>query len=204
MGIENSTPVVVLRCARHGGLGITRTLGRLGVPVFNVDSERWVPAFKSRYCKGSFKWDVEQSPPRESVGFLQEVARKLGGRPVLIPTTDATATLVADYASELQEHFLFPQRSSELVRSLASKREMYFLAKRFNIPTAETAFPQSRADVRGYTKTASFPIMFKSILTQSGGPKLAKRMFIVHSADELLTHYDQLENGGPPNFMLQE
>src|SRR5258708_32216714 len=46
--------------------------------------------------------------------------------------------------------------------------------------------------------------MFKSILTQSGGPKLAKRMFIVHSADELLTHYDQLENGGPPNFLPQE
>src|SRR5438309_3773637 len=88
--IDTSTPVVVLQCARHGGLGITRTLGRWGVPVYNIDRSRFAPAFYSRYSRGRFTWDAEHAAPKETVRFLQQVAQKTGGRPILIPTSDAT------------------------------------------------------------------------------------------------------------------
>ena len=204
MTIDASTPVVVLRCARHGGLGITRSLGRLGVPVFNVDASRWVPAFVSRYSAGRFPWDAETAPEQDSLRFLEGVANQIGKRPILIPTSDNIATFVADHAGRLAQHFAFPQPGAQLVRALCSKREMYFLAKKLAIPTAETAFPQNREEILRYLETARFPIMLKGILGSKLDPKSGKRMFKVHDREELLRLYDEYENPQAPNFMLQE
>jgi len=49
--LNYTTPAVMLRSGHHGGLGIARSLGRLGVPVYSVDAARWEPAFSSRYCR---------------------------------------------------------------------------------------------------------------------------------------------------------
>lgn len=202
--IDASTPVVVLRCARHGGLGITRSLGRLGVPVFNVDAGRWVPAFVSRYSAGRFQWDIESAPERESLRFLEDVAGKIGKRPILIPTSDNIAMFVADHAERLAQSFSFARPGAQMVRTLCSKKEMYFLAKRLGIPTAETAFPQNRADVLRHLETARFPIMLKGILGSKLDSRSGKRMFLVHDRKQLLQHYDACENPDAPNIMLQE
>lgn len=204
MGIDTSTPAVVLFSARHGGLGITRSLGRMGVPVYNVDGDKLVPAFKSRYSKGRFRWDVEDGPAQESLECLAKVAKKIGRRAVLIPSSDATAMFVAENEQELSEWFEFPKPGAALVQELASKREMYFLAKKLGIPTAETAFPQSRAEVLAYLETARFPVMLKGIFGKRLEASAGKRMFIVRSREDLLRMYDAHEDPAEPNFMLQE
>ena len=47
-----SIPVVVIRCIEDSyiGLGVVRSLGRLGVPVYTVVPERKAPCAFSRYC----------------------------------------------------------------------------------------------------------------------------------------------------------
>lgn len=204
MAIDTSTPAVVLFSARHGGLGITRTLGRMGVPVYNVDGLRLVPAFKSRYSKGHFRWDVEDGPGKESIAQLAAVAAKIGRRAVLIPTTDATAMLVANYERELSEWFDFPIPGAGLVRKLTSKREMYFLARKLGIPTAETSFPHDRAEVLAYLETARFPVMLKGLFGKRLEKIAGRRMFIVRDRDELLRMYDAYEDRTDPNLILQE
>ena len=144
---DTSTPVVILASPHHGGLGVTRSLGRLGIPVFNVDSSRWTPALFSKYCQGKFVWDIDQAPPEQSVERLVDIARLLGGRPVLIPTTDSAAILVADYAAALREWYIFPDQSRRLVRSLSSKKEMYFLAKKLRVATPDTHFFKTKDDL---------------------------------------------------------
>ncbi len=204
MAIDTSTPAVVLFSSRHGGLGITRTLGRLGVPVYNVDGAGLVPAFKSRYSKGRFRWDVEDGPPKESLERLAGVAKQIGRRAVLIPSSDATAMFVAEYERELSQWFDFPKPGSNLVRELASKKEMYSLVKKLGVPTAETAFPRNRADVLEYLETARFPVMLKGIFGKRLEESAGKRMFIVRTPEELLRMYDSHEDPAEPNFMLQE
>lgn len=204
MAIDTSTPAVVLFSARHGGLGITRTLGRMGVPVYNVDGGNLVPAFKSRYSKGNFQWDVEAEPPQASLEFFAGAARKLGRKAVLIPSSDATAMFVAAHEKELSEWFAFPKPGPDLVRELTSKKEMFFLAKKLGIPTAETAFPKSREELLTYLKTAQFPVMLKGISGLRLEAAAGKRMFIVRGREELLRMYDAYEDWSEPNFMLQE
>ncbi len=201
---EASTPVVILRSDSHGGLNIMRSLGRLGVPIYNVDPNPWAPAFLSRYCRGKFVWDIEHRTAEDSLDYMFKIQRQIGRRCILIPTTDRTAQFVADHAQGLAEGFIFPELPSALVRSLASKRQMFYLARQHNIPTPDAAFPLSREDVLGFLGRARFPIMVKGIDGQRLWDRTGKKMFIARSEDELLAIYDAAEDFMNPNLMLQE
>ncbi len=195
---DAATPVVVLGCFRHGGLAIVRSLGRLGVPVYAVHADRWTPAFFSKYCRKGFLWDLHTAPADESLLFLKEVYRSIGRRSVLVATSDVGAMFVADHAERLAEWFLFPDQHSDLVRALCNKREMYYLAKQWKVPTPETAFPRSRSDVLQYLQTARLPVLLKPMYSD------VSRMVLVHTESELLSCYDAMHNPAKPNLMLQE
>lgn len=202
---DNSTPVVVLHALHQGGVGITRTLGRLGVPVYIVAPDAFTPALSSRYCQKRLIWDIDNASAEESVKYLLGIAHGIGRRPLLIASADDNAAVfVAHNAEKLRQGFIFPQQNSDLVDLLYSKKQMYYLARKFNVATAETAFPQSRGDVLNFLKTAVFPIMLKGI----DGTRLKQRtgikMQVVHNERELLESYDSMEDSGDPNLMLQE
>ncbi len=197
------TPVVVLRSIDHGGLGIFRSLGRLGIPVYNVHSNPLAPAFFSRYCRGKFFWDKDASDEKSLINLVN-VGRTIGKRSILIPTTDYAALFVADHADVLKEWFIFANQSAELVHSLYNKKEMFYLAKKLGIPTAETTFPQGREDVSTFLRHANFPIMLKGIDGELLSERAGQKMFIVRNTRELFEKYSQIEDPENPNLMLQE
>ena len=201
---DNSTPVVVLVSGDHGSLGIARSLGRMGIPVYGVDSHLLAPCFFSRYCKGKFVWDIDKHDTRETLAFLQNVSRTIGTRPILITTNDPATVFVADNSSYLQAWFLLPDQSAGLVRALADKKQMYTLAKQHRIPTAETVFPTSRQDVLEFLERALFPIMLKGIDGFRLWKRTGRKMFIVSNERELLERYDAAEDPECPNLMIQE
>ena len=201
--MRTSIPVVILDGLGHNSVCIARSLGRLGVPVYAVDSSSGAFASFSRYCKGKFDWD-DSLPSSESVQFLLEVGQRIGQRSILIATSDGSATFVADNTHALQEWFIFPNVSSELVHMLCSKKESYYLARRLGIPTPEAVFPSSRRDVLIFLRTAVFPVMLKGIDGNRLSRHCGQRMFIAQTASELLEKYDSIEDLKNPNLMLQE
>jgi D-aspartate ligase len=200
---DKSTPVLVLRSVRHGGLGVARTLGRLGVQVYLLDVEPRSAAFASRYCRGSFVWDIDREPAEKSGEFLAEIGRRLG-RAILIATSDTTALFVAANAPRLQEWFQYPQLPVDLVQTLYSKKSMHFLAKNIGIPTPNAVFPGSKAEVLRFLDEAQFPIMLKPIEARNAKNKAALAKVIVNGKQELLENYDRMEDPEAPNLMLQE
>jgi D-aspartate ligase len=199
---DASTPVVVLAYNRQASVGIVRSLGRLGVPVYGISADRFDPVLFSKYCRGKFSWRLHDAPFEESLRFLNEVGQKIGQRSLLIPTSDLGALFIAEHAGSLGEHFIFPDRSAALVRSLCSKREMYHLARKWNVPTPETVFPESRADVLAYLEIAQFPILMKPLYSRIPNRKTL-RIILVHTKQELLERYDEAEGNSTP-MILQE
>jgi predicted ATP-grasp superfamily ATP-dependent carboligase len=204
---DSSTPVVVLGQGAYGQLGIFRSLGRLGIPVYLVSLEPRPHASYSRYCRGHFVGGVSARSPEALAARLLEAGRRIGRKAVLIPTSDDGAIFVDAHAEALEEHFLFPRQPCGLPRSLVSKKEMYYLARALGIPTAETQFPACRQDVAAFAQAATFPLLLKGIDTKrlstharAGG----RGMFLVSNAAELLRKYDALEGPAAPNLMLQE
>ncbi|PYT18462.1 MAG: hypothetical protein DMG59_04365 [Acidobacteria bacterium] len=201
---KTETPVLILRSVHHGGLAIARSLGRLGVPVYVLDSNSHAPSFSSRYCRGKFVWDIDLAPAHDTVDFLVGIARKLRRRPILIPTTDHGALLVADHGNALRPWFLFPDLPGPLAQSLYRKKDMHFVARTAGIPTPEAFFPQSKQDLLNFADSARFPIMVKAIDDRSTRRRGLRTKVIARNKQELIEVYDTIEDPRAPNLMLQE
>jgi predicted ATP-grasp superfamily ATP-dependent carboligase len=200
---DSSTPVVVLGSGHHTGLGVTRSLGRLGVRVFNIDSTRSAPVLLSRYCRGKFIWDFDNVPPEKAVQSLTDATRKVGRRCILIPTSDRAAMFVADHAAVLKEWFLFPAQTGALVHSLYSKKEMYHLARKLRVPTPRTFCPQTRADLLEYLESVDLPIMIKGIDGQHA-KNSRKPNLIIRARRELPEVYDLIRDAPVRRLIVQE
>ena len=203
MKIDTSTPVVVLACPHHGALGIARSLGRLGVPVFNVDAVRWAPASFSRYCKGSFNWDIDKNTGEESVANLVEVARIAGRRCLLIPGTDRAAVFAADHAAELGSWYHIPAPDRTLVHSFCCKKQMLQLAARHNVATPATIGIETSAERHESFSKMDLPVIVKGIDGRTrkhyGTTKL-----IVRTRQQLLALYDWIGESQAPGLIAQE
>jgi D-aspartate ligase len=100
----------------HGGLGVIRSLGRAGVPVYAVHEDRLAPAASSRYLHGRFRWRPDPVDADRVLAGLGRLAGVIGRPAVLIATDDAGAIFLAEHGRELRRWFLFPEPPSDLPR----------------------------------------------------------------------------------------
>jgi len=206
MHIENnSVPVVVLVSSQHGGIGIIRSLGRLGIPVYGVHLDLREPAARSRFLKRVFRWDFSSAPTEDSLSFLRDVARQIGRQPLLIATSDITALFLAENAEFLAWEFIFSTPGREVVRCFVSKRQTFDLCHRLGIPTPRTASPQSREEAMNFARATGFPVVMKGEDGEFLGKRRKRqRVAIVPDENELLELFDLNAATGRPGVILQE
>jgi predicted ATP-grasp superfamily ATP-dependent carboligase len=183
---------------------VARSLGRLGIPVYGVHADPASPAVASRYWRENHFWDLFKASQEQSLQWLLDLSRKIGQRPILIPTDDDSCLFVEDHAEILQEGFLFPIQRPQLARTLSNKKDMYSLCERYSVPTPRTVFPQSRADVEAFAPNCAFPVVLKGIDTAALQKRVGIKMVIIHDAETLLMRYDEMEAPDDPSLMLQE
>jgi D-aspartate ligase len=202
--LETSVPVVVLKVVRdlvqHGGLGISRSLGRLGVPVYWFYADTRAPGTRSRYVRGVEKWS-----PEDGVEKLLEIGARLPNRPLLIPIDDRGAVLVHENRDALQQVFRFPQPDPGAVAAFASKRALHETCLRLDLPTPGAAFPQSRDEAVEAIRGSAFPLVLKRIEASApAASPTAPSVFIAANAHEALDAYASMESPVAPNVILQE
>lgn len=203
--VDASTPAVILNAITHGSLGIMRSLGRLGVPVYALHgAARQPPACCSRYCRKASQWSFGTASSEEVVLELLRLGSELDRPSVLIPTCEETALWVAEQRHTLSSRFISPALSPELVRDVSSKERLYLLARQCGAPTPEARFPKSRDEVEHLACIATFPLVLKAIDGALLQRRKGKRLVIVHNARELVEQYDALEDATSPNLMVQD
>src|SRR5215471_18223634 len=106
--LDTSFPVLVLQMDHYGALGVMRSLGRLGVPVYGVHPTRRPVASFSKYCRKVFALDLDETPADQSVERLRRIAGDIGSKPLLLPTNDESSLFLARNASQLRDTFVFP------------------------------------------------------------------------------------------------
>lgn len=201
--MQNPTPVLILNC-KLGALAIMRSLGKLGIPVYGIDGEEGAPGVLSRYCRGHFIKPFSEAGSDDYLRFVLETGKRIGGRPILIPTSDELAVFVARYGDALGERFSFPRNDPALFETLISKEGMYHLALRHSVPAPVTLFPKSLSEVQEYAETVTFPVMLKGIHGNRLYARTGKKMVIVDDRDGLISSYRELEDPRDPNLMIQE
>jgi predicted ATP-grasp superfamily ATP-dependent carboligase len=168
LGVERSVPALVVKVGdypiHHGGLGVMRSLGRLGIPVYALTDRRLTPAAWSRYLTGTFDWSAaDPRQPDQLVDRLRSIATELG-RPALgLATDDEAAILLAEHASQLCDRFLLPGVAAGLPRELNSKQGLFDWCTTLGIPTPRTAFPSSASELAGLGRELGYPLIAKNV-----------------------------------------
>ena len=205
---ETSVPVVILKIGsyplQHSGVGIARSLGRVGVPVYGVCEDRFTPGGVSRYVRGRFLWRNDLISPGEFLAGMQEIANRIGRRSIVIPTDDRGAILLAEHAGALTDTFSFPAVPSNLPRTLASKKGLFGLCRDLGVPCPEAVFPETSDDVERFLTSAAFPIIAKTIDHWSLGKDAPLRStMIVASPDDIRKTFETAQSAGAA-LMFQE
>ncbi len=168
-----STPAVVLKfdqnMLHHGSLGVIRSLGRLGVPVYGVHEGAWAPAASSRYLAGRFFWQPHPEFPQRTVSGLLDVASRIGRRAVLYATDDAGAIFLAEHGDALRDAFAFPRPPADLPRRLAGKYSMFQLCRELGVPTPQATLAWSPGEAAEFAGRAGFPLIVKLTTPWRGG-----------------------------------
>lgn len=121
----------------HPGLGVARSLGRRGIPVYILEDQLSVSKF-SRYVKKVIRVpDIRDE--RMTVDAVLEVGRKLGLNGwVLFPTRDEHVAAFSRYRKDLMEIFRITTPEWETTKWAWDKKNSYELAEKLGIPIPRT------------------------------------------------------------------
>lgn len=202
-----SVPVLILAdtslVLHHGTLGIIRTLGRMGVPVYTVLKDRFTPAAGSKFLTGAFIWQPRGLNTQEFLEGMDLISKALPRPTVLVPTDDCSAILITEHAAVLEQQFLFPKQDRTLPRLLANKRTLYLLCKQMGVPYPRTCLPVSITDLDEFVASAQFPVVVKAAEPWLL-PRGARSTTIARTPQQLFSLYRTVTSQHATTLIVQE
>jgi predicted ATP-grasp superfamily ATP-dependent carboligase len=203
--VDTTVAVLLLKMGEyvihHGAVGIARSLGRLGVPVYAMVEDRYTPLAMCRHLTGAFVNRTEDT--NGLLNYLGAIGEHINRRTILLPTDDNGAVFIAEHAKELSHWFLFPHLPAEVPRQLVDKMSLYSLCRGVGIPCPEHALPTSIDQVHEFIGRATFPVVVKAA-EHSRRLNNGSSSFIVQSPEELLALCGPAELFRRPNMIFQE
>jgi predicted ATP-grasp superfamily ATP-dependent carboligase len=130
----------------HPGLGVARSLGRRGIPVYVLDDQHCISAY-SKYVR-----KVVRTPnlrdDRATVDAILEAGHRFNLRNwVLFPTRDETVAALSRHRAELAQFFRVTTPEWDSVKWAWDKKSTYDLAERLDIPCPQTFTVRSVAEL---------------------------------------------------------
>lgn len=201
-------PPVVVASVFQTGLNLMRDLLARGLRVVGVDCDAGNEGFRSRYGKSYLCPNPDQHP-EEWVQYMLDLARQLGGRPVIIPAADMFVSALGKHADRLKEAYIFSLASVAVQEALATKEKQYALAAANGFPIPRTVYVQSPQDLQNFIADARFPCLLKPRHHREwenlpvGNPMRGKKLMMTADAEEMERSYAAVADV-TPSLMAQE
>jgi predicted ATP-grasp superfamily ATP-dependent carboligase len=139
---DRGAPVLILKMKdaafHHGALGIIRSFGRLGVPVYCSTETGAAPAARSRYLTRPAFPVLDAGDRTQRLEALKAFQDAVGRPMVVIPVDDKGALFLAENAEALRPRFLLPPQKADLPRETASKADHGRLFGKTDVQTPAT------------------------------------------------------------------
>lgn len=199
-------PAVVAGAYQTGVLGV-RSLVRRGVRAVCFDWERRNPGFRSVYGRAHLCPNPAVDP-QGWVDFMQRLAAEVGGRPVLIASSDQYVSAIAEHADALAGHYVLSP-GARLQGQLATKQTQYDLAARHGMPMPRTRLVSRLEEVEAFAAGAEFPCLMKPLHFREwqrfprGHPLSHTKVAIAETPPQLVANW-QLAAPVNPTVILQE
>src|SRR5256885_1277102 len=182
-------------------LGLIRSLGRHGIPVWVLAGDHWLGRV-TRYARRTFTWP--QGSEADRLAFLIELSRKHHlERWALIPGEDQDAALIARHHAALEGHYVLTTPPWSVLQWAHDKRLTYRLADELEIDHPWTLSGADRGDVE--TLGHRLPLIVKPAFKEDANALTAAKAWRVNDRAELLRRYDEAcELMDPALVMVQE
>lgn len=183
----------------YRGLGVVRSLGRRGIPVWVLVSDHTLAAH-SRYCARRLRWP--RANGADKLGFLIQLGKQLQGW-ALYPTTDEMAVMISRGHADLSRYFVVTVPPWDKLQWAHDKRITYRVAQQQGLPVPATYYPGSREGVRALK--CKFPVVVKPAITRGFNRFVHDKGWIANRPQELLALYDAAcALVDPETVMVQE
>jgi D-aspartate ligase len=159
-------PAAIVTYMGYSGLGIVRSLGRRGIPVFTLDPDAGEVGMSSRFC------NRQQCPPMEksvesNLDFLLRLARSLPEKPVLFPTSDNVVHGYSAREDVVKPYIRLTTPSGDIIRKTAAKDALFRTARENGMLVPETFIPKSLDEVRAISAVIPYPCLIKPVRSNS-------------------------------------
>ena len=126
----------------HPGLGIARSLGRKGIPVYILEDQQSISSF-SKYATRVIRCK-DLRDERQTVDAVLDAGKRFNLKDwVLFPTRDETVAAFSRYRDELAQQFRVTTPEWETIRWAWDKKNTYDLAMQLGIPCPQTFNPRN-------------------------------------------------------------
>ena len=188
--------------ADYRGLGIVRSLGRRGIPVWVLKQDEHLVGSVSRYTCRSLRYPLEDD--RKQLDFLLDLAVREGLNGwVLFPTTDESVVLVARHHDLLAEHYRLTTPPWDALRWVFDKRLLHRLAQDLALDRPWTFCPRNREELASLE--CPFPVILKPAMRLGFNRLNCDKAWRIEDRASLLSRYDEAcALVAPEMLMVQE
>ena len=189
--------------ADYRGLGIVRSLGRRGIPVWVMKQDGQVLGAASRYASRSLS-SPSSEESRKQVDFLVNLATKEGVAGwAVFPTSDETVVLIARHHQLLSKYYRLTTPPWKVLRWGCDKRLLYRLAEDLGVDRPWTFCPRNRDELAALE--CPFPVILKPAMRLGFNRLTRDKAWRVENRASLLARYDEAcKLLAPELIMIQE
>jgi D-aspartate ligase len=171
----------------YRALGVVRSLGRQGIPVWVFTNEHRV-ATVSRYVRSNLTWP--KGDDAEQLRYLLDCCDQynLNGW-TIFPSDDEAAAFVARNHAMLSTRFRLTTPPWDVLRWSYDKRCMHLLADEVHVDQPRTFLPKNRDEVAALN--CSFPAILKPAFKPDVNRFTHSKAWRVDDREKLLSAYDE-------------
>jgi len=179
-------------------LGIARSLGRRGIPVWVLHDEH-VVATASCYVRRSLPW-----PDAHEIEFLLDLTAQHRLQDwMLFPVTDKAAALISRHQMALAECYTLTSPGWEVMQYAYDKRLTYRLAAEVGLDYPITYYPRNRDDLPALD--CAFPTILKPAIKEGHNAFTDAKAWRVENRAQLVARYEEASRLVDPGIiMVQE
>jgi len=188
--MKNRKKIGVMVIGDHvQALGIIRSLGRRGIPVYLLHDNHLCISRFSRYTKQFIK-TPKPSDESKFVNFMIELAKKRGVEGwILMPTNDAAVYTLSRHKEILEGYYRVSTPCWDVVKYAYNKKLTYQLAEKISIPIPETFYPENMEELHEILPDIRFPVIIKPAIVDRFYKKTKTKVFKANTKEELVQAY---------------
>jgi D-aspartate ligase len=155
MNTRNNLPPALV-C---GEIGLVRSLGEAGIPLYVGSYYKDNIALYSRYCRQ--KLFFSHSSLRSFVNELRVFGEQTKQKMVFFSDDDRAVLSFSRYRDELRDYFYFNLPDHEVVEAILDKRKFGLLADRLQLAVPKTFMPSSADELECISRKMEYPCILK-------------------------------------------